>query len=59
VGSTGVGSDNLLNSAELSTSTTSATVNNLPTTGGGTIYVRVFTDYGGIHVYRDYTVKAE
>jgi len=57
VGSTGVGSENLLNSTEYSTGTTSATVNNLPTTGG-TIYVRVFTDYGGIHVYRDYTFTA-
>jgi len=58
LGSTGVGSDNLLNSAEYSTSTTSATVNNLPVTGG-TIYARVFTDYNGVHIYKDYTYTAK
>jgi len=58
IGSTGVGSDNLLNSTEYSSTTTSATVTGLPTTGG-TLYVRVFTDYNGVHVYKDYTINAE
>jgi len=58
LGTTGVGSMNLLNSGEYSTSTTSVTVNNLPTTGG-TVYARVFTDYNGIHVYKDYTYTAK
>ena len=57
LGTTAVGSDNLLNSAEYPTTTTSVTVNNMPTTGV-TIYVRVFTDYNGTHVYKDYTVNA-
>ena len=55
IGTTGVGSLNVLNSIEYNPATTSVTVNNLPTTGG-TLYVRVFTDYGGVHVYRDYTL---
>ena len=58
IGTTGVGSENVLNSTEYSTTTTSATVTGLPTTGG-TLYVRVFTDYNGVHVYKDYTINAE
>ena len=57
LGSTGVGSENLLNSAEYPTSTTSVTVNNLPV-NGGTIYARVYTDYKGTHLYKDYTFTA-
>ena len=59
LGTTGVGSLNLLNSAEYPTTQTSVTVNNLPATGGATIYARVFTDYNGVHVYQDYTFKAQ
>ena len=57
IGTTGAGSMDILNSAEYPTNTTSVTVNNLPTTGG-TIYVRLFTDYSGTHVYKDYTFTA-
>ena len=57
LGTTGVGSENLLNSAEYPTTQTSVTVNNIPTTGG-TVYARVFTDYNGVHVYQDYTFTA-
>jgi len=57
LGTTGVGSMNLLNSAEYSTSTLSVTVNNLPVTGG-TVYARIYTDYNGVHVYQDYTFTA-
>jgi len=57
IGSTSAGSDNLLNSAEYPTTTTSVTVNNLPL-NGETIYVRVFTDYTGTHLYKDYTFTA-
>jgi len=57
LGTTGVGSENLLNSAEYPTSQTSVTVNNMPTTGG-TVYARVFTDYNGVHEYQDYTFTA-
>jgi len=58
MGTTGVGSMNLLNSAEYSTSTKSATVNNLPV-NGATIYARMFTDYNGTHAYIDYTYIAK
>ena len=57
LGSTGVGSENLLNSPEYSTSTRSVTVNNLPV-NGETIYARLFTDYNGTHLYQDYTFTA-
>jgi len=57
LGTTGVGSENILNSAEYPTSTTSVAVNNLPV-AGGTIYARVFTDYNGTHLYQDYTLTA-
>jgi len=57
LGTTGAGSENLLNSAEYSNTTTSVTVNNLPV-NGETIYARVFTDYNGTHVYQDYTFTA-
>ena len=57
LGTTAVGSDNLLNSAEYPTTTTSVSVNNLPVTGA-TIYARVYTDYSGTHLYKDYTFTA-
>jgi hypothetical protein len=57
VGSTGVGSSNLYSGSELSAATLTKTVSGLPTTGG-TIYVRIITDYGGTHVYTDYTYTA-
>jgi len=55
LGTTGVGSSNLYESA-LQT-TTSATVSNLPT-AGGTIYARLYTSYSGVLVYNDYTYTA-
>ena len=58
LGTGGVGSTNLLNSGEYSTSTTSVTVNNMPTTGG-MVFARVFTDYNGVHAYQDYTYIAQ
>ena len=57
LGTTGAGSENLLNSAEYPTSTTSVTLNNLPL-NGETIYARLFTDYNGTHLYKDYTFTA-
>jgi len=57
LGTTGVGSQNLLNSAEYPTTTTSVTLNNLPL-NGATIYARLFTDYNGTHLYQDYTFAA-
>jgi serine protease len=56
VGSTGVSSTNIYSSGEvLSTSFTSATVNNLPT-NGGTVYVRLFTDFNGSWQSNYYTL---
>jgi len=57
LGTTGVGSTNLLNSAEYSSTTTSVAINNLPV-NGGKIYVRLFTDYYGTHLYQDYVLTA-
>jgi hypothetical protein len=57
LGSTGVGSDNLLNSAEYNSTTLSATIASLPVTGE-TIYARIVTDYNGTHVTKDYTFTA-
>ena len=57
LGTTGVGSINLLNSAEYPTSTTSVTVNNLPV-NGKPIYARIFTDYNGTHLNEDYVFTA-
>jgi hypothetical protein len=57
LGSTGVGSDNLLNSSEYSSTTASATVSSLPV-NGETIYARLLTDYNGTHFYNDYTFTA-
>jgi len=57
IGTTGVGSMNLLNSAEYSSTTSSVAVNNLPLNGGN-IYVRLFTDYAGDHLYQDYVFLA-
>ncbi len=57
LGSTGVGSDNLLNSAEYSAATTSAAIPGLPV-NGETIYARIVTDYNGTHVTKDYTFTA-
>jgi len=54
LGTTGVGSMNLLNAAEYPSSTTSVGINNLPV-NGGTIYARVYTGYHGTHLYQDYT----
>lgn len=58
LGTTAVGSSNLLNSSEYPTTQTSATVANLPT-AGGTIYARITTDYNGTHVSQDFTYKAK
>lgn len=58
VGSTGLNSNNLYSSGQvLNTSFLSATVNNLPTTGG-TIYVRLFTDFNGTWQSTYYTLTA-
>jgi hypothetical protein len=55
VGTTGAGSYNLYYSG--SVTTTSATVNNLPT-NGATIYARLTTEFGGTWVHTDYTYTA-
>jgi hypothetical protein len=55
LGTTGVGSKNLYDSGQQST--TSATFSNLPA-NGETIYARVYTRYNGILVYNDYTYTA-
>jgi len=56
IGSTGVGSDNIYNSAEKTV--TSFTFNGMPT-NGETIYVRLITNYNGAWVHADYTYTAE
>ena len=55
IGSTGVGSNNLYNSAEKTG--TSYTFNSMPT-NGGTIYVRLITNFSGTWVHNDYTYTA-
>jgi len=55
LGTTGVGSKDLLDSGE--TAATSVTFSALPT-NGTTIYARVYTRYNGNLVYNDYTYKA-
>jgi len=57
VGTTGVGSSGL-NYPGLTTSTTE-TVSDLPATGGGTVYVRLWTKINGVWNYNDYTYIAE
>jgi endo-1,4-beta-xylanase len=54
VGSTGIGSGNLL---DTHTTGTTATATNLPT-NGGTIYARLWTNYNGVWSYIDYTFTA-
>jgi hypothetical protein len=58
LGTTGVGSENVLNSAEYPTSTTSVSLNSLPV-NGSTIYVRLFTNYNGTHLDKDYVFTAQ
>lgn len=55
LGSTGVGSDNLYNSGQITG--TSATVSGLPT-NGKTIYARLFTTLNGVQVHLDTTYTA-
>jgi hypothetical protein len=55
IGSTGVGSNNIYNSAEKTV--TSYTITHLPT-NGETIYVRLTTNYSGTWVHNDYTYTA-
>ena len=55
LGTTGVGSKNLYDSGQLTT--TSATFSNLPT-DGVTIYARIYTRYDGVLFYNDYTYTA-
>jgi hypothetical protein len=55
LGSTGVGSNNLLNSGNKTV--TSLAVTNLPT-NGETIYVRLFTNFSSTLVHTDYTYTA-
>jgi Pro-kumamolisin, activation domain/Bacterial Ig-like domain (group 3) len=55
LGSTGVGSNNLVSSGVIYT--TSTTRNNLPT-NGETLYARLYTDYDGVWVHEDYTLTA-
>lgn len=55
IGSTGVGSDNLYNSAEKTV--TAYTFNAMPT-NGEPIYVRLITNYSGTWVHADYTYTA-
>jgi sugar lactone lactonase YvrE len=55
IGSTGVGSNNIYNSAEKTG--TSYTFNGLPT-NGETLYVRLTTNYNGTWVHNDYTYTA-
>ena len=55
IGSTGVGSSNILNSAERTTP--SYTISTMPT-NGETIYVRLITNYSGPWVHYDYTYTA-
>jgi len=56
IGSTGVGSNNLYNSAPKTV--TSYTFNGMPT-NGETIYVRLTTNFNGTWLSKDYTFKAE
>jgi len=58
LGTTGVGSSNLLNSTEYPATQTSVTVTNMPTTGVK-VYARVSTDYNGTRVSQDYTYTAK
>jgi hypothetical protein len=55
IGSTGVGSNNLYNSAEKTG--TSYSFNSMPT-NGETVYVRLTTNYGGTWVHNDYIYTA-
>jgi len=57
VGTEGVGSSNL-NYPGLTTSSTE-TVSNLPSSGGGTLYVRLYSKVNGAWQYNDYTYIAE
>ncbi|MGP8251915.1 MAG: hypothetical protein ACLQHF_07755 [Terracidiphilus sp.] len=52
---TTVGADDIYSSGEITA--TSATPANLPT-NGETIYARLYTDYGSVSVYTDYTFTA-
>ena len=56
IGSTGVGSNDIYNSAEKTVTT--YTFPRMPT-NGETIYVRLSTNYNGVWVHNDYTYKAE
>jgi hypothetical protein len=56
LGSTGAGSSNLYSSGQ--TTNTSLTVKGLPNTGG-TINVRVLTNFNGVWGYVDYTLTAQ
>jgi hypothetical protein len=56
IGTTGVGSNNLLGAPN--TTATSITFTHLPT-AGQTIYVRLFTNFNGSWRYTDYTYTAE
>jgi hypothetical protein len=55
IGSTGLGSNNLYNSAEKTG--TNYTFNSMPT-NGETVYVRLITNYNGTWAYNDYTYTA-
>jgi hypothetical protein len=55
IGTTGVGSHDLLEGG-IHTAT-SLTFNSLPTTGG-TVYVRLYTDFNGVLLFSDYTYTA-
>jgi hypothetical protein len=57
VGTKGVGSSNL-NYPGLTTGITE-TVSDLPASGGGTVYVRLYSKVNGVWKYNDYTYKAE
>jgi len=57
VGTTGVGSSNL-NYPGVTTGLTE-TVSGLPASGGGTVYVRLYSKISGVWVYNDYTYTAE
>ena len=56
IGSTGVGSNDIYNSAEKTVIT--YTFPRMPT-NGETVYVRLITNYSGTWVHNDYTYKAE
>ena len=57
VGTTGVGSSNI--NYPGATTTTSETVSGLPSSGGGTVYVRLYSKINGAWQYHDYTYTAE